>query len=62
MLDDAIGAGFNRESPIDVPRDVKESFEVGSEDDSDMPNIWFPADVLPGFREACLDFYWVSVK
>src|SRR5438309_663748 len=69
VLDDAIGAmsqvkgahGFSPESPI-VPRDVKESFEVGSEDNPDMPNIWFPADVLPGFREACLDFYWVSGK
>ena len=70
LLDDAIGAmsqvkgvraRFSPESPI-VPRDVKESFEVGSEDDPDMPNIWFPADVFPGFREACLDFYWVSGK
>ena len=27
-----------------------------------MPNIWLPEDVLPGFREACMDFYWVSTS
>ncbi|KAF7791654.1 hypothetical protein EIP86_002676 [Pleurotus ostreatoroseus] len=41
--------------------DVKESFESGREDDAGMPNIWPPEDVLPGFREACLGFYWVGV-
>ncbi|KAF5329347.1 hypothetical protein D9619_009468 [Psilocybe cf. subviscida] len=41
-----------------VQRDIKESFEAGREDDSVMPNIWFPDGVLPGFKEACLDFYW----
>ncbi|ETW80196.1 hypothetical protein HETIRDRAFT_147042 [Heterobasidion irregulare TC 32-1] len=38
--------------------DVKESFEVGREEDSMQPNIWLPDDVLPGFKEACLDFFW----
>ena len=40
--------------------DVKESFESGREDDDAMPNIWPPEGVLPGFREACLDFFWVT--
>lgn len=40
-------------------QDVKESFECGREDDDMMPNIWLPDGVLPGFKEACLDFYWV---
>ena len=39
--------------------DVKESFEVGREDDELMPNIWFSEDILPGFRETCLTFFWV---
>ena len=39
--------------------DVKESFESGREDDPAMPNIWLPEGVLPGFKEACLDMYWV---
>ena len=39
--------------------DVKESFESGREDDECMPNIWLPDGVLPGFKEACLDFFWV---
>lgn len=39
--------------------DAKESFESGREDDPAMPNIWPPDGVLPGFKEACLDFFWV---
>jgi hypothetical protein len=39
--------------------DVKESFECGREEAEDMPNIWLPEGVLPGFKEACLDFFWV---
>ena len=23
-----------------------------------MPNIWLPDETLPGFKEACLEFYW----
>jgi len=38
--------------------DCKESFECGREDDPNMPNIWLPEGVLPGFNDACLDFYW----
>ena len=41
---------------------MKESFESGREDDQAMPNIWLPDGVLPGFREACLDMYWVSIQ
>jgi len=40
--------------------DVKESFESGRENDEVMPNIWLPDGVLPGFKEACLEFFWVS--
>jgi hypothetical protein len=39
--------------------DMKESFESGREQDEAMPNIWLPEGILPGFREACLDFFWV---
>jgi hypothetical protein len=39
--------------------DAKESFDCGSEEDEVMPNIWLPIGVLPGFKEACLDFFWV---
>ncbi|KAG6841591.1 hypothetical protein C0991_009347 [Blastosporella zonata] len=38
-------------------QDVKESFESGLEGDEAMPNIWLPEDVLPGFKDACLDFF-----
>jgi len=38
--------------------DVKESFEYGRENDEVMPNILLPDGVLPGFNEACSDFFW----
>jgi len=41
-----------------APPSMKESFECGSEDNDFMPNIWLPEGVLPGFKEACLSFYW----
>ncbi len=45
---------------LEVPRDIKESFEVGKENNEEMPNIWFPDGIFPGFREAAVDFYWVG--
>lgn len=39
--------------------DVKENFECGREDDS-ITIVWLPDGALPGFKEACLDFFWVS--
>ncbi|KAL9105012.1 MAG: hypothetical protein Q9163_000109 [Psora crenata] len=38
--------------------DVKESYEIGSEEDPDQPNVWLPEDVLPGYRTFMMDFYW----
>jgi len=35
----------------------KESFEVEREDDPVMPKIRYPDGVLPGFKDACLDFF-----
>lgn len=59
MLEGVQVESAHGESP-NISRDVKESFEVGKEDNADMPNIWFPDGVFPEFRETCLDFYWVS--
>jgi hypothetical protein len=47
---------------VEIQKDIKESFELGREDDPVMPNIWFPDGVLPGFKDACLDFFWVSAS
>ena len=38
--------------------DVKESYEIGSEDNKDQPNQWIPEDVFPGFRDFMTAFYW----
>ncbi|KIW35588.1 uncharacterized protein PV07_02275 [Cladophialophora immunda] len=37
--------------------DFKESFELGREDDERTPNIWFPEEVLPGFRQFMTTFF-----
>ncbi|KAL0953015.1 hypothetical protein HGRIS_007219 [Hohenbuehelia grisea] len=37
--------------------DFKESFESGREGMPGMENIWLPESMLPGFREACLNFF-----
>ncbi|KAI9711038.1 MAG: hypothetical protein M1820_002476 [Bogoriella megaspora] len=50
----------NRIDPRDSLRkieDYKESYEIGSENDDQQPNIWLPNDVLPGFRKFMTDFY-----
>ena len=39
-------------------QDFKESYEVGSEDNTDMPNVWPPAEVLPEWRPTMTSFYW----
>ncbi|GME57722.1 Isopenicillin N synthase [Neofusicoccum parvum] len=38
--------------------DCKESYEIGSEKCENMPNVWLPDEVLPGFRGFMTDFYW----
>ncbi|KAK5987382.1 2-oxoglutarate-dependent dioxygenase buaE [Cladobotryum mycophilum] len=37
--------------------DVKESFDMGREDDDVLFNVWLPPAVLPGFREYFVEFY-----
>lgn len=36
----------------------QESYEIGSEDDDEQPNVWLPDGVLPGFKEFTTEFYW----
>ncbi|KAG1817133.1 thymine dioxygenase [Suillus subaureus] len=45
------------EAEVPIPS-VKESFDIGREEDDLMPNIWPPDHILPGFKESCLAFYW----
>ncbi|KAH6838487.1 hypothetical protein B0I37DRAFT_239610 [Chaetomium sp. MPI-CAGE-AT-0009] len=37
--------------------DLKESYEVGSVNDDQQPNIWLPDDTLPGFRAYATSLY-----
>ncbi|KAJ7443644.1 thymine dioxygenase [Mycena galericulata] len=48
-------------SPKPIPT-LKEHFECGREGNEVMPNIWLPDDVLPGFKESCLDFFWLCYE
>jgi isopenicillin N synthase-like dioxygenase len=41
-----------------VIADCKESYEIGSEENKEQPNVWPPEQTLPGFRHATSTFYW----
>ncbi|KAL2010953.1 hypothetical protein VTN00DRAFT_3671 [Thermoascus crustaceus] len=43
-------------------KDCKESYEIGSEENQDQPNVWLPEHVLPGFRAFTTRFYWECWK
>ncbi|KAF7865245.1 hypothetical protein EAF04_006222 [Stromatinia cepivora] len=38
--------------------DYKESYEIGSEDNSTQYNIWLPEEILPGFRNDTMKLFW----
>ncbi|OQD94874.1 hypothetical protein PENSOL_c023G02123 [Penicillium solitum] len=38
--------------------DIKESYDIGSDEDTTQPNQWLPEHSLPGFRDFMLRFYW----
>ncbi|EFE44132.1 oxidoreductase, 2OG-Fe(II) oxygenase family [Trichophyton verrucosum HKI 0517] len=40
--------------------DVKESFEMGREDDETTPNIWLPESTIPGFRAFFNNFFEIN--
>jgi isopenicillin N synthase-like dioxygenase len=42
--------------------DCKESYEIGSEENREQPNVWLPEETLPGFRQATSTFYWERNK
>jgi isopenicillin N synthase-like dioxygenase len=50
---------FDRESIAELRKvpDVKESFDMGKENNPRMPNIWLPEEDLPGFRGFFNRFY-----
>ncbi|PYI12419.1 thymine dioxygenase [Aspergillus sclerotiicarbonarius CBS 121057] len=42
--------------------DVKEIYDIGSEENSAQPNQWIPKETLPGFRAFMVRFYWECNK
>ena len=38
-------------------QDVKESFDIGSDNNSSQPNVWPPEELYPGFRSFMTRFY-----
>ncbi|KAI9733993.1 MAG: hypothetical protein M1834_002650 [Cirrosporium novae-zelandiae] len=43
-------------------QDYKESYEIGSEENSDQPNQWIPEDKFPRFKEFTMEFYWACQR
>jgi isopenicillin N synthase-like dioxygenase len=41
---------------------LQESYEIGSDDNPDQPNIWLPSSVLPEFRPFMTSFYWTCFE
>ncbi|KAE8315034.1 hypothetical protein BDV41DRAFT_532731 [Aspergillus transmontanensis] len=41
----------------EVP-DVKEVYDIGSDENTEQPNQWIPDEALPGFRTFMIKFYW----
>ncbi|EED14117.1 gibberellin 20-oxidase, putative [Talaromyces stipitatus ATCC 10500] len=54
MVFDKDGIAEKRKVP-----DVKESFEIGSESDDTLRNIWVPEEILPGFRGFFNNFFQI---
>lgn len=50
-------SGVGREQVAAGVPDVKESFDIGREDNAALPNVWLPEAVLPGFRAFWVAFY-----
>lgn len=43
-------------------QDCKESYEIGSEENDEQPNVWLPEETLPGFHDSTMKFYWECDK
>ncbi|RVX66388.1 hypothetical protein B0A52_09618 [Exophiala mesophila] len=43
-------------------QDFKESYEVGSDQNPDQPNVWPPTDVLPEWQPCMSSFYWTCFE
>ncbi|KAL4977503.1 hypothetical protein BDW66DRAFT_34069 [Aspergillus desertorum] len=48
--------GDAKKKSREVP-DLKEVYDIGSEDDTSQPNQWLPDAILPGFRDFMVQFY-----
>ncbi|KAG0282377.1 hypothetical protein BGZ96_000539 [Linnemannia gamsii] len=49
-------------SKLRAVQDFKESYEVGSENNTDQPNVWPPNDVYPEWRPTMQRFYWTCFE
>ena len=45
-----------------IAKAIKESYDIGSDDNEADPNIWLPESTLPGFRKFLTEFYWECWK
>ncbi|KAF8928070.1 hypothetical protein BGZ47_001835 [Haplosporangium gracile] len=47
---------------LQAVQDFKESYEVGSENNTDQPNVWPPNEVFPEWRLTMQSFYWTCFE
>ena len=40
----------------------QESYEIGSEENDEQPNVWLPEETLPGYKEFMTEFYWECAR
>ncbi|EPS44599.1 hypothetical protein H072_1371 [Dactylellina haptotyla CBS 200.50] len=56
-LDSVAAKSLAREVP-----DLKESYEIGSDNYLEQPNVWPPPNMYPGFRGFMTSFYWILAE
>jgi isopenicillin N synthase-like dioxygenase len=49
-------------SEMRAVQDFKESYEVGSDENAEQPNVWLPDGVLDDWRPVMTEFYWICFE
>jgi isopenicillin N synthase-like dioxygenase len=63
-VSNALGKGDDEDEVVALREveDYKESYEIGSDDNPDQPNIWPPSNILPEYRPFMTRFYWTCFE
>jgi len=50
-------SGASKNGPV-----VREALEMSRDDIPEFPNLWPSPELMPGFHEFCLDYFWLCYK